>query len=157
MIRMVIKTTIKKEDTDLFKNTLNAEAGRFLHYDNSRMYYILLRAQAIITELENQLKAQGSTFSEQKEEVEEPEELDGPEGLLPDPEKGLDKYGRPLPSPDTPMKPDFGACFHGECWYTCPRCGGAFEFYQTVHEHGFTHLQDNLYKHIKCGQVIEMR
>ena len=31
----------------------------------------------------------------------------------------------------TPMS---GACFHGECWYRCPKCKETFEFFDAQFE-----------------------
>lgn len=54
-----------------------------------------------------------------------------------------------------PVKPYPGASFHDEDWYTCPRCGKPFEFYDAVYMRGFSHIDGDLYKH-ECGQVINM-
>ena len=54
------------------------------------------------------------------------------------------------------MRPVFGASFHGECWFRCPKCEAAFEYWDAVFERrGFKHVRDKLYKH-ECGQVIDM-
>ena len=51
-----------------------------------------------------------------------------------------------------------GACFHGECWYRCPDCNEAFEFYDTEFERGFTAIdkKNRVYKH-KCGCMLQFR
>ena len=57
---MVIQTSIKdKEDLDLLCNTLNAEAGRFM-YTDQHLRNVLLRAQAAIVALENELNETGT-------------------------------------------------------------------------------------------------
>lgn len=54
-------------------------------------------------------------------------------------------------------KPIFGGCFHGECWYKCPWCGEAFEYYDTVFEREFNKtLNPKIYQHKKCGKFINM-
>lgn len=53
-------------------------------------------------------------------------------------------------------RPLSGACFHGECWYKCPKCGNAFEFFDTHFERGFTHIRKKIYQHNECGQLIDM-
>lgn len=50
MAEKTIETCYGKEDVDLFLNTLNAEAGRFL-YSDQYLHKVLLRAQAIISAL----------------------------------------------------------------------------------------------------------
>ena len=50
MAEKTIETCYGKENVDLFLNTLNAEAGRFL-YSDQHLYRVLLRAQAIISAL----------------------------------------------------------------------------------------------------------
>lgn len=47
-----------------------------------------------------------------------------------------------------------GACFHGECWYICPWCNKAFEFWDTQFERGFTKVEDKLYRHNDCGKLV---
>lgn len=68
----------------------------------------------------------------------------------------VDKYGVEVSKKDTPMKPESGASFHGESWSKCPRCGKSFEYWDIVHENGFTHLDGKLYRHNECGQVLDM-
>ena len=48
----------------------------------------------------------------------------------------------------------FGAGFHGECWYKCPWCNKAFEFYDTQFERGFQKIDDKLYRHNECGKLV---
>ena len=52
-------------------------------------------------------------------------------------------------------KPIFGASFHGETWYRCPKCDKAFEFFDTKYERGFKHIEGKIYQH-KCGQMLNM-
>lgn len=53
---MIIETFARpNEDVDLLCNTLNAQAGRFMHSDYF-LYCVLVRAQAAIVTLANRLK-----------------------------------------------------------------------------------------------------
>lgn len=56
-------------------------------------------------------------------------------------------------------RPSFGACFHGETWYMCPRCGRSFEYYDTVFERDFRKIKEYIYQDTKngCGQVLNMK
>lgn len=53
-------------------------------------------------------------------------------------------------------RPISGAYFHGECWYKCPKCNEAFEFYDAIYEYGFILIKNKIYQHNKCGQLINM-
>ena len=55
-------------------------------------------------------------------------------------------------------RPMSGACFHGECWYRCPKCNAAFEYWDTHFERNFRCIRKNIYQHTKddCGQLIDM-
>ena len=53
------------------------------------------------------------------------------------------------------LSPTFEACFHGECWYRCPKCNHAFEAYDPEFERGFIHINDKIYRH-ECGQLLKM-
>ena len=39
----------------------------------------------------------------------------------------------------------FGACFHGEVWYSCPYCGTGIE------AHSIKETADHLHKCSRCG------
>jgi len=53
-------------------------------------------------------------------------------------------------------RPRSGECFHGECWYRCPKCNGAFEYWDAIYERkGITHIKNKIYLH-ECGQLIDM-
>ena len=55
-------------------------------------------------------------------------------------------------------KPLPGASFHGECWFRCPKCKKAFEFWDTRYAGSFKHIEGNIYEHLEngCGQLIDM-
>ena len=53
--------------------------------------------------------------------------------------------------------PISGPCFHGECWYKCPWCGEAFEYYDIVFERGLIKTENpKIYQHKECGKFINM-
>lgn len=65
---MIIETAMNpEEDLDLLCNTLNAEAGRFLHSDNNYLYCILIRAQMAIMELTKLLDSANELSDELKD------------------------------------------------------------------------------------------
>ena len=68
----------------------------------------------------------------------------------------VDKHGVEVDTKERPMRPESGPSFHGESWNKCPRCGKSFEYWDTVHECGFTHVRDRIYRHDECGQLIDM-
>ena len=68
----------------------------------------------------------------------------------------VDKNGIAVKDKEIPLRPGSGPSFHGESWQTCPRCGKSFEYWDTVHESGFTHIRDKIYQHDECGQYIDM-
>ena len=56
------------------------------------------------------------------------------------------------------LRPWSGACFHGECWYRCPKCNATFEYWDTQFERGFKHIRGKIYQHTldNCGQLLNM-
>ena len=48
------------------------------------------------------------------------------------------------------------AFFHGESWYKCPYCDKSFEFYDTQFSSEFEKLDDHIFLHKPCGNIIEV-
>lgn len=53
-------------------------------------------------------------------------------------------------------KAKFQTSFHGEIWYRCPFCNESFELFDTKFQRGFEKLDDHIYKHKKCGNIIKI-
>lgn len=53
-------------------------------------------------------------------------------------------------------KAEFQTTFHGETWYRCPYCNESFELFDAKFERGFKKLDDNVYLHNKCGNIIKV-